>query len=79
MPWHVWHAVPCVIRLLIIIISSSRSQSRLGECFVFDEHYIKSKTYWQRLAQRIAVPRVIGASCPQMDVDHGEENAGGQT
>ena len=53
----------------------SLSQSRLGECFVFDEHYIKSKTYWQRLAQRIAVPRVIGASCPRMDVDHGEENA----
>ena len=53
----------------------SRSQGRLGECFVFDEHYIKSKTYWQRLAQCIAVPRVIGGSCPRIDVNHGEENA----
>ena len=40
-----------------------------------DEHYIKSKTYWQRLAQRIAVPRVIGATCLRIDVDEGEENA----
>ena len=53
----------------------SRSSGQLGQCFVFDEHYIKSKTYWQRLAQRIAVPRVIGATCPRIDVDEGEENA----
>ena len=53
----------------------SRSSGQLGQCFVFDEHYIKSKTYWQRLAQHIAVPRVIGATCPRLDVDEGEENA----
>ena len=53
----------------------SRSNGQLGQCFVFDEHYIKSKTYWQRLAQRIAVTRVIGATCPRIDVDEGEENA----
>ena len=52
-----------------------RSSGQLGQCFVFDEHYIKSKTYWQRLAQRISVPRVIGATCPRIDVDEGEENA----
>ena len=53
----------------------SRSSGQLGQCFLFDEHYIKSKTYWQRLAQRIAVPRVIGATCPRIDVDEGEENS----
>ena len=54
---------------------TSRSSGQLGQCFLFDEHYMKSKTYWQRLAQHIAVPRMIGATCPRLDVDEGEENA----
>eukprot|EP00438_Fugacium_kawagutii_P025227 Skav230240 [mRNA] locus=scaffold1818:78429:87690:+ [translate_table: standard] len=53
----------------------SRTQGRLGQCFAFDDHYIKSKTYWQRLAQRVSVPRVVGASCPRLDVGEGEDNA----
>ena len=52
-----------------------RSQGKLGDCFLFDEHYVKSKTYWQRLARRIAVPRVVGAACSRLDVGNGEENA----
>ena len=34
----------------------SRSSGQLGPCFVFDEHDIKCKTYWQRLAQHLTVP-----------------------
>ena len=52
-----------------------RSKGSLGECYVFDAHYIKAKTYWQRVAHRMAVPRVVGAACPRMDVGDGEENA----
>ena len=52
-----------------------RSQGKLGDCFLFDEHYVKSKTYWQRLARRVAVPRVVGAACSRLDVGDGEENA----
>ena len=52
-----------------------RSRGKLGECFLFDAHYVKATTYWQRLARCMVVPRVVGAACSRMDVGDGEDNA----